>query len=231
MDDVEEEPPYQVIEFFYGRDIDSEFSVVCRCHRFVVQVSQRDLREEDGNEPSIIEADYQRLLTALDDGDPSGIEDLNPEDYDPLEVIYHWIATPFFPLFRKLPSITETPEHLQTLDEYANPPTLFFQLKSVQGRLTPIPCAEDDIVPSPLVPFLNLSPSSLRLGFPTFSPREIQIPWDWLSEGALYPRTVLLKGGQKFYLRSAMGPESAQREIDILHRIQQISASEAARIR
>lgn len=87
--------------------------------------------------------------------------------------------------------------------------------------MTPVPDTEDNM-PSPLVPFLNLPSSCLRPGFPTFSPQDIQIPWDSLSKGALYPRTVLLNGGQKFYLRSARGSESAQREIDILHCIQDL---------
>lgn len=82
LDDTEEEPPYQAIKFLYGCGIDSELSVVCRRHRFLVRISQRDLHKEHGKGPSTIEADYQRLLIVLSDDDPSGIEDLNPEDYD-----------------------------------------------------------------------------------------------------------------------------------------------------
>ncbi|KAK7885864.1 hypothetical protein LTR67_010216 [Exophiala xenobiotica] len=136
---IEEAPPYEVIEFLYGDGIDTEFSVVCRRHRFAVRISQSDLHEEDRKDLSTIEADYHRLLVALGDDDSSGIQDLNPEGYDSLQVMYHWIATPFFLRPRSLLFTSEVLEYLQTLDEYAHSHTLFFHLKSIQGRLTPVP--------------------------------------------------------------------------------------------
>ncbi|KAG9782535.1 hypothetical protein ABEF95_013168 [Exophiala dermatitidis] len=231
---VEDEPPYQVLNFLHCEDIDSLFQVVCRGRRFHVSVSPSDFREGDSTESSTppssasshIEDQYQRLLAAVRDDDPSNIEDLNPEGYHPLDVLYDWIATPFFPLFRKIPplhNIGSGPgQRLQNLDEYANPPTQFFRLKCVEGRVTPIRLidGEHDVVPRPLLRFLDLSPSCIRSNVPIFSSREILIPWDSLSEGALYPQAVFLHGHHKLYLRSAMDSRSAEREIDHLLRIQ-----------
>ncbi|KAL2426237.1 hypothetical protein ABEF95_001204 [Exophiala dermatitidis] len=238
LSEVEEEPPYQIIDFLYGgQDSDSIFSVVCRGRRFSVSVSPGDFLEGGATETtspstpsssssSRIEDQYQRLLAAVRDDDSSGIEDLNPEGHNPFQALSHWIAIPFFPIFRKIPPLQHIGsgpgQRLQNLDEYANPPTQFFRLKCVKDRVTPVLSVdgEDDMLPPPLVWFSNLSPSRIRATVPTFSSREIQIPRDSLREGAVYPQTVLLHGHHKLYFKSSMDSETAEREIDILLRIQ-----------
>ena len=226
-DDLEAVPPHEVINFFCGQDIDSEFSIVCRGHRFLVTVSADSLHEENQDGSSSLEAEYQRLLAAVTNDDPTGLGDLNPLDLDPVDAMYDWITASFCLLFRALPPLDRTSERLQTLEAYSNPPTSHFTLKSVHGQLTPVPILEPSASLSPLVPSRKLPVSLIRHDVPAIPPEEILIPWDSLSEGASYPRIVLHKG-QKFYLKSAMAEPT--REVEILHRIRDARLHDQYRI-
>lgn len=62
---IEDIPPYEITEFFYGYDIPSELTVICRGRRLFVCIKVEELQEESGTRSPSLAEEFQTLLDAV----------------------------------------------------------------------------------------------------------------------------------------------------------------------
>lgn len=62
---IEDIPPYEIVNFFYGHDIASELTVICRGKRLFVCVKLEELQEKGGMRSPSLAEEYQALLDAV----------------------------------------------------------------------------------------------------------------------------------------------------------------------
>jgi hypothetical protein len=62
---IEDIPPYEIVNFFYGHDIASELTVICRGKRLFVCVKLEELQEKGVMRSPSLAEEYQTLLDAV----------------------------------------------------------------------------------------------------------------------------------------------------------------------
>ncbi|CAD6440317.1 6b2964ed-6bd9-4dc1-8a24-0f29d21cb5c2 [Sclerotinia trifoliorum] len=203
-------------------------TVICRAKRFHVTLLAQNLHCPEQTEASKYERECLQLLHAIQSEDEI---EYNPEDPDPLEAIFDWVVTPFLPIFQTLPPQLSSTPQMQTLYEYFNPPTLFFTLKVVQGKLTPIATPANSHSLEYLIPSMKLPPIVLDADLPTFQPSNIYTHCDLRSEGAQFPTKVFGDHLPYFYKATSHGRSTAiEREIDLLLRLERTGLTRKIRI-
>ncbi|KAI9847475.1 MAG: hypothetical protein M1837_002376 [Sclerophora amabilis] len=228
-------PRYAVTNFSSGVTSESELTAMCHGKRFHVFLSPSNLRHDDDESkpeapPSGFEQEYLRLLRALESEDQNQNE-FNPDDPDPVEAMFHWVMMPFFPVFRELaPRLSSEPQ-TQTLHEYFNPITFFYTLRTVDGRLTPLPCAGNEEELKHLIPRMDLPQALSNPDVPFIRPTSLEVTWDAESEGAQYP-TKVLQGDTPYFFKSTFHGKSRamEREIETLLRLEETGLTKTIRV-
>ncbi|KAL8838123.1 MAG: hypothetical protein Q9170_002264 [Blastenia crenularia] len=194
---------------------------MCRGKRFHITIHPDDLEDH--------KSEYARLidgLAKLDDPD----FDLNLPD--PQEELEEWILQPVRPMFSKLvPEQPPTPQKV-TVAECFYPPTFFFTLKSICGILTAVR-TEDDIEDAKYwIPRMEIAPDLFKPGLRIVRPHDLEVVWDpELQDGPSATRVSLGSNDQYFLKHTVHGAnEPIRREIETLHRLQDLGVSETNRV-